>query len=256
MSRNSKKLKPRKKLLCIISIVFMFVSIFVSVGVITEEVCAASAIGDITRDNNSPKILFKALEHTYRTRPDDKVFAVGDFIPLKLKFRILEDIRNPVIAIDMNVRKQHDPIKGDEKSGFILSEIKTGTSINKNMFKVSKENGISEIINDFDVSVENTETDKKLKIIVPGSFEQNDVLQISYNVKVTAYSSVFDIGIRKYLETNALNNVDMCIYYELSEIDDLGHIISGIYSKDSTSDDSEKLKFKVDIKLEDPILFE
>lgn len=192
----------------------------------------------------SPKI-FTAMEHNCRTA--DNTFAVGDFVPLKLKFKIMQnEIENPVIAIDMNIRKQDGTI-----SEFILKEIKTGTGINKNMFNVYVNNSIIDK-EYYSVWIEGTGSSRRLKIRVSRSFGQNDVLQISYNVKVTASSSGFDMGIQNYIDANVL----MSIYYEIVERVDLGLKLTNVYSIDSTLNTSEKQKFKADIRLEDSIILE
>ncbi|WP_010252575.1 cellulose binding domain-containing protein [Acetivibrio cellulolyticus] len=202
----------------------------------------------IPRTQLYPPKMFTALEHSVRTVGND--FAIGDYVPVRMKIQVLWSIDNPVIGLDLNVRKPDGTA-----SGFILKEIMSGSSINKNMFRVYV-NGSIVGQTGFTVWTEGTGSDRKLKVKVLRSFTQNNVLQIDYIVKATASTAVFNMGIKEYLDANSLNNVNMKIFYEISEWDDLGLVISEAYSKDSTLDSSEKSKFQADIKLEDPILLE
>ncbi len=206
----------------------------------------------IPRTQLYPPKMFTAQEHTVRTTGigADNSFVIGDLVPLLLQMQVLWNMDNPVISVDLNVRKQDGT-----SSGFILKEVMSGTTINKNMFKVYV-NGSIISPTGYSVWTEGTGNNRKLKIRVLRGFTQNDVLQISYIVKVTALPVVFDMGIKEYLEAKSLNNVNMRIIYEISERVDLGLVISEVYSKDSTSDSVEKQQFIADIKLEDPIMLE
>lgn len=195
-----------------------------------------------------PPRIFNALEHTVRTGNNN--FAIGDYVPLMLEMQILWPIDNPVVSLDMNIRKQDG-----SASGFVLKEIMVGSNINKNMFKVYV-NGVVIAQTNFSVWTEGSETYKKLKIRVLKSFTQNDVVKIYYTAKATATNAVFDTGIGEYIEANGLTDVNMNIFYEISERTDLGLVLTDSYSMNSTLDSSEKLQFQADIKLEDPILLE
>ncbi len=204
--------------------------------------------GIIPRTQLYPPKMFNAQGHDIRT--NDKSFAIGDYVPLLLQMQVLWDIKNPVISVDMNLRKPDGT-----SSEFVLKEIMSGTAINKNMFKVYV-NGSIISTTGYSVWTEGTGTGRKLKIRVLREFTQNEVLQISYIVKVTASPVVFNMGIKEYMEANSLNNANLKILYYISERVDLGLVISEVYSKDSTSDPAEKLNFQTDIKLEDPIMLE
>lgn len=196
-----------------------------------------------------PPKAFTALEHNVIS--SDNAFAVGDYIPLTLKVQLQSPVVNPVISVDLNILKPDG-----SKSGFILKEILSGTSINKNMFRISRnESNISPA--NFSVWTEGSGIDRTLKIKVFESFQQNDILKINYTVKASAVDSVYDTGIKEYLNINKLNGVDLNILFEIIvEKVDSGIVSNDVYSKDSTSDLDEKQKFKASIKLEDPIQFE
>lgn len=196
-----------------------------------------------------PPMTFTALEHNVMS--SDNVFAVGDYIPLTLKVQLQSPVDNPVISVDLNILKPDG-----SKSGFVLKEILSGTSINKNMFKISRNESIISPSN-FSVWTEGSGFDRTLKIKVSESFQQNDILKINYTVKSSAVDSVYDTGIKEYLNINSLNGVDMYIYFEIIvERIDSGIVSKDVYSVDSTSDLNEKQKFKASIKLEDPIQLE
>lgn len=202
----------------------------------------------IPRTQLYPPKIFNSRKHEVRTT--DKTFAIGDYVPLLLQLQVLWNIEKPVISVDMNVRKPDGT-----SSGFVLKEIMTGTVINKDMFKVYV-NGSIIASSDFSIWTEGNDADRKLKIRVLRNFTPNDVLQIAYTVKVTATPSVFDMGIKEYMEANSLRNANLRISYHISERVDLGLVISEAYSKDTTADSAEKLSFQAEIKLEDPILLE
>jgi hypothetical protein len=198
-----------------------------------------------------PTIAFTALEHKVKLAGSaDNIFAVGDYIPLMLKIKFQIPMDNPVISVNLNIFKQNGTM-----SGFILKEILSGTSINKNLFKIRRNESSMEQ-SSFFVWAEGSESERALKIKVVESFQQNDTLEINYVVKASAVDSVFDTGIKEYFNVNSLNGVDMYIFYEIVERVESGLVLTDVYSKDSTSDLNEKLKFQADIKLEDPIQLE
>ena len=182
-----------------------------------------------------PPKIFTALDHRVRTSKNN--FAVGDFVPLILEIQAMWQIENPVISIDLNLRKPDNTA-----SGFTLRELKSRGIIN--MFKINV-NGINET--QFTVSFVGEEPNRKLNIHLSRSFSEYDKIQVYYFLK----ASDFDAEIK-----DNLYNVNLNVSYEITQWCDLGIDVNDKYSWASTNDIYEKMKFKADIKLEDPILLE
>jgi hypothetical protein len=180
-----------------------------------------------------PPKIFNALDHRVRTANNN--FAVGDFVPLMLELQIMWPIENPVISIDLNLRKPDSTA-----SGFILREIKSRD--NTNMFKINV-NDINET--NFTVSSVGVEPNRKLNILISRSFSKYDKIQVYYFMK----TSYFNAEVKNY-------PYNVNVSYKIAKWRDLGVDINDGYSFGSTNYMYEKTKFKADIKLEDPILLE
>ncbi|MDQ2085293.1 cellulose binding domain-containing protein [Herbivorax sp. ANBcel31] len=190
-----------------------------------------------------PPKIFTAVEHSVRTSENN--FLTGDFIPLKIETDILWPISNPVLSIDLNIKKDDG-----SDSGFLIEEIRQGNDINKNYYDV--------FVND--VLLEDSDftmwSGSRLNIEIHGNYDYGDQISIRYVVKSTATEEVFTTGIGNYLEENHLENTDLEIIYEISQWVDMGLLLDTPYSINDAENLDERESFIAPVRIEDPNIFQ
>lgn len=195
-----------------------------------------------------PPKMFQVQEHRVRTA--DNSFVIGDYMPLLLRTSVLWPVSNPVIDIDLSVKKTDG-----SDSGFLMREIKSGTEINKNYIKIFI-NGAQILTTDYNVWVYENLGNRRLNIRILKSFNAGDQLELRYFVKASAKESVFNQGVDRYLNANGLSGINLKVDFRISEWQDLGLTMNTPYTIYSTDDPNEILAFWADVKLEDPIILD
>ncbi|TYQ13356.1 UNVERIFIED_CONTAM: cellulose binding domain-containing protein [Acetivibrio alkalicellulosi] len=193
-----------------------------------------------------PPKIFTANMHNVRT--GDNRFIIGDLIPIKAVIDVFWQISNPVISIDLNLKKNDG-----SNTGFIVEAIKKGNTILKDFIKIY----VNQVqIEESDYTVWIDEIGEKINIQVLESLGYGDRIEIRYVVKATATENVFNIGIDKYLTDNNLENIDLQIKYEISQWIDSGLVLNHPYSAHSVDDANERNAFIANVIIQDPILLE
>ncbi|HPD00389.1 MAG TPA: cellulose binding domain-containing protein [Acetivibrio sp.] len=203
----------------------------------------------IPKNRLFPPKMFSVVDHSVRSNGNN--FVVGDYIPLQIKCNIMRPVSNPVIDIDLSVKK---PDGSD--SGFLLKEIISGTEINKNYIKVYRNSEELAVLDYTAACVEAGLGNRRLRIRVLKDFSAGEQLEVRYFVKASAKDEVFSQGIDRYLELSGLKNAVLKINFTISEWYDSGLKISTPYTADSTKDSSEKQAFRADIVIKDPVILE
>ncbi|MCX7920420.1 MAG: hypothetical protein N3B21_00130 [Clostridia bacterium] len=185
---------------------------------------------------------FAVYSHKVLT-PDGNRFIFGDYVPLQIHIQALESISDPVIDIDLNIKKSDET-----DSGFNMEKLRdTDGSVDLGRIQVFKNN-------DFNAQLSKTVIDEtgRLKIKIPVQLLAGNELLIRYIVKLSANDSVLNYGIPKYLNDNGLENTNIALHFQLSQWTFNGIVETTPYSKSSTTvSNLEKPNFSANIIVED-----